>query len=151
MSKSSNPAETRLPIPVSVASAESPRLAAKGLSGSMPTPAQLSHGAAQTAININFSSGILPATRGQLSKLVGTIDDSLIPLPLPLAAFCGAVPARAAKRSAGRCMASSAECQQSKLRYRPFGSVRDHQPGARLGSLRVGCFDHTPTFLYWQG
>jgi len=147
MSKSSNPAETRLPIPVSVASAERPKLAAKGLSGSMPTPAQLSHGAAQTASKINFSSGILPATRGQLSKLVGMIDDSLIPITLPLAIFCAAAPAREAKRSEGGGMALSAGCPQSKPRYRLFGSVRDLQPGARQGSLRVGCFDCTPIFL----
>src|SRR3989338_990618 len=141
MSKSSNPAETRLPIPVSVASAESPKLAAKGLSGSMPTPAQLSHGAAQMASKINFSSGILPATRGQLSKLVGMIDDSLIPITLPLAIFCVAVHALEAKRSEDGGMASSAGCPQSKPRYRLFGSVRDLQPGARQESLRVGCLD----------
>ncbi len=147
MSKSSNPAETRLPIPVSVASAESPKLAAKGLSGSMPTPAQLSHGAAQMASKINFSSGKRTATRGQLSKFVGTSDDSLIPNLLPFAAFFLAVPAREAKQYAGECMASSAVFPQSKSRYRPFGSERDLQPGARQGSLRVGYFGHIPIFL----
>lgn len=147
MSKSSNPAETRLPIPVSVASAESPKLAAKGLSGSMPTPAQLSHGAAQMASRINFSSGIRPATRGQLSRLVGTIDDSLMPLLLPFASFFWAVPAREAKQYAGEGVASSAGFPQSKSRYRPFGSVRDLQPGARQGSLRVGYSGRIPIFL----